>query len=241
MSRRVNYATLGEAIPEVDIAGEGSRFLQWAESDKWGHGGASSWADGRPASGSGLRSPPRSPVGDSRKLQVDPHWMYTTAPTSFSPREKRDLWDLPQLNQGASGSLDADPWGALLEASDNSEFITIPAPLLQELRKVGEAQLREIEALRSELAAEPQLRADVERLERQLADVEASCLLAANEAELRRQEAEDLDLEAARLREQLKALEKQRNDLRLEAERIETWLPDSRLDAKPQKPKSPYH
>jgi len=88
-------------------------------------------------------------------------------------------------------------------------------------------QLAEIEALRAELASEPGLRADIERLEHQLAELEASCVLAANEAELRRAEAENLDLEAARLREQLKALEQRRDALKAEAELMESWLPDS--------------
>ncbi|CAE7529123.1 CTSE [Symbiodinium pilosum] len=116
-----------------------------------------------------------------------------------------------------------DPWEAILATGDEN-FVEVPTTLLERLRKAGEAQLAEIAELRAQMAQLPYVEDEIHRMEQELAELQTTIVVNANEIELRNMEAESMNLEADRL-EATKAERKARLDsLTAQADEIEFWL-----------------
>jgi len=118
---------------------------------------------------------------------------------------------------------DWDPWAAILR-NGGKEFCAVPAATLDRLRAVGEAQLAEIEQLRIELANAPEVQVEAESIEAKVRELEIACTVAENELELRRQEAAELQDEAARLRPMYEAKEREAQEARERVAKLESWL-----------------
>lgn len=135
-------------------------------------------------------------------------------------------YDSPHLAGGFGLGPDicgGDPWAAVLDSGDG-EYIRVPVDTLRRLQAMGESQLQEIERLREEQAQRNQLQNDVWQLDQEVAEMEASCMIATNETQLRQQEHIRLDEELVRLQRQLQAVELKRDALVVEAEVLESWL-----------------
>ena len=71
-------------------------------------------------------------------------------------------------------------WQQIL-ASEKGGFCEVPVALMQRLRKDGSAQMAEIVELREQLAKLPDVEEEVAQMEAQLEELEATCLVNANE------------------------------------------------------------
>eukprot|EP00747_Dinoflagellata_sp_TGD_P052651 gnl/TRDRNA2_/TRDRNA2_148021_c1_seq1.p1 gnl/TRDRNA2_/TRDRNA2_148021_c1~~gnl/TRDRNA2_/TRDRNA2_148021_c1_seq1.p1 ORF type:complete len:236 (+),score=52.21 gnl/TRDRNA2_/TRDRNA2_148021_c1_seq1:36-743(+) len=129
-----------------------------------------------------------------------------------------------------------DLWAQIL-SQGGSDFCSVPGVLLRQLHATAEAQLAEIEALWTEVEKTPQARADIQRLEEHLEDLQVAHVVAENEMELRRQESVSLTAEELRLQAEYDELAERLQEAKARSETLERWmLLPPRTGSQPKEP-----